>query len=113
MHAREPHTNFIPTTKIIMQALVEFIREALYALQSKLNFTFLRFPLSQRSIFYKMILASKAQMVTTNPGSHNLNPRDSGHKNPKRIPEWYQNADYDIRDKVTSLVSENHIKSQF
>ena len=65
MHAREPHTNFIPTTKIIMQALVEFIREALYALQSKLNFTFLRFPLSQRSIFYKMILASKAQMVTT------------------------------------------------
>ena len=86
MHAREPHTNFIPTTKIIMQALVEFIREALYAQQSKLNFTFLRFPLSQRSIFYKMILASKAQMVTTNPGSHNLNPRDSGHKNPKRIP---------------------------
>ena len=65
MHAREPHTNFIPTTKIIMQALVEFIREALYSLQSKLNFTFLRFPLSQRSIFYKMILASKAQMVTT------------------------------------------------
>ena len=48
------------------------------------------------------------------PGlSHNLNPRDSGHKNPKRIPEWYQNAGYDIRDKVTSLVSENHIKSQF
>ena len=68
MHAREPHTNFIPTTKIIMQALAPrslllLARSALAA--TKLNFTFLRFPLSQRSIFYKMILASKAQMVTT------------------------------------------------
>ena len=42
--------------QIIMQARGHY---------SKLNFTFLRFPLSQRSIFYKMILASKAQMVTT------------------------------------------------